>query len=177
MIRADQLAAIMPRAGARAALYLAHLNAAMHEYQIDTPARQAAFLAQLAHESGELRYVRELASGDAYEGRRDLGNVQPGDGRRFKGRGLIQITGRDNYARCSQALFGDWHVLIDDPAALEQPRNACLSAAWFWWSRSLNVLADAGEFRAITRQINGGFNGLADRLKYWERAKLALGVA
>lgn len=177
MISAAILSQIMPRAGAKSALYAPHLANAMTEFYIDSPARQAAFLAQVAHESGELRYVRELASGAAYEGRRDLGNTQPGDGKRFKGRGLIQITGRANYAACSRALFDAESVLLNEPVLLEEPGAACRSAAWFWWSRQLNVLADAGEFRAITRRINGGYNGLADRIRYWERAKLSLGVS
>lgn len=174
---AEQLLKIMPRAGASAALYAPHLGAAMDEYAIDTPARQAAFLAQVAHESGELRYVRELADGRAYEGRRDLGNTQPGDGMRFKGRGLIQITGRANYRDLSRSMYDDERVLLDEPEQLERPRQACFSAAWFWWSRQLNVLADAGEFRAITRRINGGYNGHAERVLYWDRARRVLGVA
>ena len=176
MITADLLLKIMPRAGARAALYASHLGNAMIEFHIDSPARQAAFLAQVAHESGELRYTAEIASGAAYEGRRDLGNTQPGDGKRFKGRGLIQITGRANYRDCSQALYDDATILLSDPEQLEQPGPACRSAAWFWWSRKLNALADAGEFKAITRRINGGYNGLSDRLHYWDRAKLSLWV-
>lgn len=144
----------------------------MEEFEIDTPLRQAAFLAQIAHESGSLKYVRELASGGAYEGRADLGNTEPGDGVLFKGRGLIQITGRANYRDCGQALGLD---LLDDPSALEQPENACRSAAWFWYSRKLNDLADRGDFRTITKRINGGYNGYQDRLKYYERAKKVLG--
>lgn len=177
MITAAQLLKIMPNAGARAALYAPHLSAVMHDYEINTPARQAAFLAQVAHESGELRYVREIASGDAYEGRADLGNTQPGDGRRYKGRGLIQVTGRTNYAALSRSLYDDENILLGDPAQLEQPRQACASAAWFWWSRKLSALADMGKFREITRKINGGYNGLADRERYWSRAKTVLGVA
>lgn len=170
----DQLRRIMPHAGTlRLSTYVDHLAAAMHEYGIDTPARQAAFLAQVAHESGSLRYVRELASGDAYEGRADLGNTEPGDGRRFRGRGLIQITGRANYRDCSRALFGD-DRLLNSPELLEEPRAACRSAAWFWRSRDLNPLADVGAFRAITKAVNGGFNGYDDRLAYYERAQAVL---
>lgn len=164
---------IMPLAGKRAAIYWPYLKAAMEERDIDTPKRQAAFLAQLAHESGSLRYVLEIASGAAYEGRADLGNAEPGDGIRFKGRGLIQVTGRANYAACSLALFGDDRLLAS-PGILETPLEACRSATWFWKSKKLNALADAGKFLTITRKINGGTNGLADRQAYWERAKEVL---
>lgn len=170
MITLDQLRAIMPYAGQRAATFLDPLNRAMADYGIDTPGRQAAFLAQLAHESGSLRYVRELASGDAYEGRADLGNNQPGDGPRYKGRGLIQITGRANYRACSDALFDDANHLLDHPEVLEQPEWAAKSAGWFWATRRLNALADEGKFEAVTRRINGGVNGLTDRLAYYDRA-------
>ena len=96
----DQLRRIMPLAGKRAPLYAVPLSDAMAEYGIDTPARQAGFLAQIAHESGSLVYVEEIASGAAYEGRADLGNTEPGDGERYKGRGILQITGRANYRAC-----------------------------------------------------------------------------
>lgn len=170
MITIEQLKKIIPYAGPRAGVFLGPLNDAMAEAGIDTPARESAFLAQIAHESGSLRYVREIADGKAYEGRADLGNTQPGDGPRFKGRGLIQITGRANYRACSLALFGD-ERLLDHPELLEGVTPACRSAAWFWKSRGLNALADSGAFKAITKAINGGLNGYADRLAYYQRAK------
>lgn len=175
MITLDQLRAIMPYAGTRAMTFLVPLNRAMAEFGIDTPARQAAFLAQVAHESGSLRYVRELADGEAYDTGRlaqRLGNTpeDDGDGPRYKGRGLIQITGRDNYRACSAALFGDPEHLLDHPEILEQPDHACRSAAWFWHSRGLNSYADRAEFERITRIINGGTNGMEDRLAHWDRA-------
>lgn len=163
-----QLLRIMPYARSRVDVFLPHLNAAMAEFHINTPARQASFLAQVGHESGQLRYVKELASGRAYEGRKDLGNTEPGDGVRFKGRGLIQITGRANYARCGAALGYD---LISHPEYLESPALACRSAAWFWNANGLNELADAGDQVKVTRRINGGTNGLADRLALYETAK------
>lgn len=150
------------------------LASAMQHYEINTPRQQAAFLAQLAHESGSLRYVEEIASGEAYEGRNDLGNTEPGDGVRFKGRGLIQITGRANYADLSKELDYDF---IANPQALEKPGAASYSAAWFWWSRHLNRYADIDAFQTITKRINGGLNGYEDRLKHWEIAKKALNVA
>ena len=166
-----QLLAIMPFAGQRAALYLAPLNNAMQEFGIDTPVRQASFLAQVGHESGQLRYVRELASGAAYEGRGDLGNVVAGDGVRFKGRGLLQVTGRANYAACGVALGLD---LLASPQLLEQTVFACRSAGWFWQSRGLNRLADAGDQERVTRRINGGVNGLAERLALYQAARKVL---
>ncbi len=168
LVTANDLKRILPLAGARADTFCAPLNIAMGEFEINTPARQAAFIAQIAHESGQFRYVRELASGAAYEGRVDLGNTMKGDGVRFRGRGLIQITGRANYKACGAALGLD---LILYPELLEQPMYACRSAAWFWKSRGLNELADAGDQVKITRRINGGTNGLAERLAYFEIAK------
>ncbi|MNK92595.1 Chitinase class I [compost metagenome] len=162
---------IMPLAGRRATLFLAPLNAAMAEFSIDTPLRRASFLAQVGHESGQLRYVRELASGAAYEGRADLGNVIAGDGMRFKGRGLLQVTGRANYAACGVSLGLD---LLASPQLLEQTVFACRSAGWFWQSRGLNRLADAGDQEQVTRRINGGVNGLAERLALFQAARKVL---
>ncbi len=167
------LQSIMPYAKARIPSFIAPLNAAMQEYHINSPIRQAAFIAQIAHESGELRYVEEIASGIAYEYRKDLGNTQPGDGMKFKGRGLIQITGRNNYHECGKALGVD---LITNPELLETNDLACRSAAWFWASRGLNDLADKGDINRICRRINGGLNGYQERLVYHARAKTALGV-
>jgi len=172
-VSADLLLYIMPFAKHRVPLFVDPLNHAMDFFSITTPQDQAMFLAQLAHESGQFRYVEELASGDAYEGRADLGNVFPGDGRRFKGRGLIQVTGRTNYSVCSQALYGDQR-LIDDPTILCSSGPACLSAAWFWDSRELSKFSM--DLLACTRRINGGYNGLDERRKYWGLAKKILGV-
>lgn len=151
--------------------YEPFLNEFMPRYGIDTALRQRHFLAQLLHESGGLRYVKEIATGSAYEGRKDLGNTQPGDGVRFRGRGLIQITGRDNYRRCSIALFGDDRLLIM-PEILEQPEYAVKSACWFWMANSLSALADRDDIVAVTKRINGGTNGLEDRKRYYERMQI-----
>lgn len=155
------------------------LNAAMLKYEIATSRRQAAFLAQIAHESGSLHYVEEMASGEAYEGRKDLGNTEPGDGKRFKGRGLIQITGRFNYEALSAALNYDF---VKEPEKLELPGAASLSAGWFWHLKDLNRLADIDAFEKISARINGinkvtkKPNGMEDRLKHWENCRKALGV-
>lgn len=148
--------------------YCPLLDTLMPRYEIITPLRQRHFLAQLLHESGGFRYVRELASGVAYEGRKDLGNTQQGDGLKFKGRGLIQITGRANYARVSRAIFGN-DTLLDYPEILEQPHFAVESACWFWKVNNLNALADKNDIEAVTKRINGGLNGIADRKKYFEK--------
>lgn len=147
--------------------FLDPLNQTLDEFEINTPQRLRMFLAQIGHESGQLRYVRELASGAAYEGRKDLGNTEPGDGVRFRGRGLIQITGRANYALASLALG---LPLLEKPELLEEDVNACRSAGWFWYKHNLNSLADLGHFQTITRRINGGLNGYADRYKLLQRA-------
>ena len=156
--------------------FLDPLNATLEKYEINTPERVAAFLAQIAHESGSFRYVEEIASGKAYEGRIDLGNTIEGDGVRFKGRGLIQITGRSNYYKLGQALNYDF---INNPEDLKLPGAATMSAGWFWNMRKLNDLADLGtpeSFRMITKKINGGYNGLADRVKHWKNCKRALNI-
>lgn len=181
-----QLIQIMPYVDrARAEAFFPYISSAMDEFSINTPKRQAAFLAQIAHESGSLRYVRELADGSAYDSRADLGNTRPEaidialrnnttPGRFYRGRGLIQITGYDNYADCSQGLFGDTGTLTHNPVMLERKELAARSAAWFWRGHGLNELADAGQFKQITRRINGGYNGLAERLAYFTRAQRAL---
>lgn len=156
------------------ALWVAPVDDAMTEFEINSPKRAAAFLAQAAHESGEFRYVRELASGEAYEGRADLGNTEEGDGVRFRGRGLIQVTGRANYRACGAALGLD---LLSEPDLLEQRPNAARSAGWFWSTHGCNELADEDLFKSITKKINGGMNGWQERQQYWERAKRALNTA
>ena len=173
----ELLAACTGASLARARLWLPHISAAMARYGITTPARAAHFLAQIGHESGSLVYTREIWGPTPaqlrYEGRRDLGNTQPGDGRRHLGRGLIQITGRANYARAAAALG---LPLIERPELLEQPAAAAMSAAWWWASRGLNELADGNDLRGITRAINGGYNGWSDRVRRFRAACIALGV-
>ncbi|HEX8127494.1 MAG TPA: glycoside hydrolase family 19 protein [Pyrinomonadaceae bacterium] len=163
---------IMPNLPAlKRQLYLPFINAAMKEFQIANYLRASAFLAQLAHESAELRYFEEIASGKAYEGRKDLGNTQPGDGVKYKGHGPIQITGRANHAAAGRALGLD---LINNPTLITKPENAFRSAGWFWDTRGLNALADQRLLKAITKKINGGLNGLQSRMAYYELAKKVL---
>ncbi len=167
-----QLQACMPYAGNRAPIFLECLNHAMTEFGIDTLLRQACFLAQIAHESGSLRYTREIADGSAYEGRKDLGNTHVGDGKRFLGRGLLQITGRANTELCLISLGRK----ESDTEYLETPMGASRSAAWFWKLKGLNELADQGSFGTITKMINGGFNGLDDRLRHYVRIRKVFGI-
>lgn len=159
----------------RAREFLPHIEAAMAEFDINTPARQAAFLAQIGHESGGLHWLVEIWGPSIaqahYEGRADLGNTQPGDGFRFKGRGLLQTTGRANYQRTGGALGVD---LLADPTLLATPELAARSAGWYWREHGLNALADAGNFMLVTRRINGGTNGLEERTALFDVAKTVL---
>lgn len=168
-----QLLTIMPLARPRADAYLPHLNIAMREAEMTSALRRAAFLAQLAHESAQLQFMEELASGAEYEGRRDLGNTQPGDGVRFKGRGPIQLTGRNNYRAAGRFLGID---LLANPRRAADPDVGFRVAGWFWTSRGLNDLADRQQFDAITRRINGGLNGKAERDRYYALARSVLGA-
>ena len=168
--------------------FMNFINDTCVKFEINTPIRQLCFLAQVGHESGSLFFTEELASGAAYEGRKSLGNTQPGDGVRFKGRGLIQITGRSNYKAVGDALGVDF---IKNPALLggknvnkcsiDQLKNAAMSAGWFWNSRKLNTIADKinitkpidtgtnlENFVLMTKKINGGTNGLNDRLNRYK---------
>lgn len=154
--------------------YTQPINKVLADFDIATRVRAAAFIAQVAHESGSLRYKEEIASGSAYEGRTDLGNTQPGDGVRYKGRGLIQLTGRFNYRQAGQAMG---LPLEDNPELVVQdPYTNAAVAGWYWQSRNINSAADRGDFEQVTRLINGGLNGYDDRLQFWDRAKRALGV-
>ncbi|MCS4261076.1 putative chitinase [Pseudomonas protegens] len=176
-ITAQQLLQILPNAGAKAGVFVPALNAAMSKYAIITRLRMAAFIAQIGHESGQLLYVRELGS-NQYLSKYDTGTLAKrlgntpeadGDGQKYRGRGLIQVTGRANYEACSEALFGDAR-LLNTPELLETPVYAALSAGWFWQRAGLNSLADKSDFLTITKRINGGTNGLSDREALYQRA-------
>ena len=203
----QQLLRIFPNARLVAGVFVVALQRAMDEREIDTPARRAAFLAQVGHESSQLtrlvenlnysarglaatwpsRYLgadgqpnalaqrlarnpRAIAN-NAYASRNGNGDEASGDGWRYRGRGLLQITGRSNYRAAGTGLG---QPLEQEPELLEQPEWAAISAAWWWSTHGLNELADRGEFAAITRRINGGLNGQAERLALWERAKRVL---
>jgi putative chitinase len=148
----------------------------MNEYEINTHIRMAHFLAQIAHESGQLTLTEELASGDAYEGKKEqLGNTQPGDGPRFKGRGLIQLTGRRNYEEYGKAKGVDYATDASAKLLATNPVAAVDVACWFWTTKlSLNALADKDDVMEITKKINGGYNGLEERKAFLARAKFFL---
>lgn len=179
------------------------LNATLIKYQIDTPRRVAAFLAQIAHESGSLKTVVENLNYSAeglmkifpkyftqetaaeyahkperianrvYANRMGNGPEESGDGWKYRGAGLIQCTGKDNFDAIGHALNWDF---LTHPEDLQKPGAAALSAGWFWYLKDLNRLADIDAFEKITRRINGGLNGYEDRLKHWENCKKALNV-
>lgn len=168
----EQLVQTFPNTSrSRASLFVDALNRWMQRYEINTPQRIQMYLAQIGHESGELRYLEELASGKAYEGRLDLGNNQPGDGPRYKGRGLIQVTGKRNYALASVALD---LPLLEKPELLSDIEHAVSSSAWFFSNNNLLPICDSGDFRKLTKRINGGYNGMEDRLRLLALAKKAI---
>ena len=177
----QQLLHIMPNARRSAGVFVPAINAAARRWQFDRPKRMAAFLAQVGHESGQLQWTRELG-GNAYLAKYDTGRLAAalgntpeadGDGQLYRGRGLIQVTGRMNYLKCSLALFSD-ERLLRTPELLEQPEWAAQSAGWFWWVKELNALADQDRFTDITKRINGGTNGIAERRALWARAREVL---
>ena len=135
----------------------------LNSYHVNTPLRLAHFFSQIHHESGGFKHLKEIGADSyfkKYEGRKDLGNTQEGDGLRFKGRGFIQVTGRANYTMLSKDTRIDF---LNHPELLEQEANAMISALWFWNKKKLNELADKDDCKAITKRINGGYNGLEDR--------------
>ena len=185
MLTIEQLQAIMPLLpAAKRTTYFPFLTAAVSEFGIDQPPRTAAFLAQLAHESAQFKFMEEIWGPTTAQRRYEppdklattLGNTEPGDGFRFKGRGPIQVTGRANYRRFGDLLGLD---LVATPVQAASPEVAFRIAALFWSKKGLNELADRvtpEAFREITRRINGGFNGLAERQRFYETAKTVLAV-
>jgi putative chitinase len=147
------------------------LQVTLQEYDISNRLRIAHFLGQTCHESAGFRTTEEFASGDAYEGRSDLGNSQPGDGRRFKGRGLLQLTGRANYREFGGVLKVD---LEGRPELAAQPALSLRIACEYWKRRNINKACDQDDLMTVTRLINGGLNGLEDRRHYTNNARRAL---
>jgi putative chitinase len=183
LINLQQLQSICESAQGRGRcnIFLPHLNRFLAEFDIATPVRIAAFFGQVMQESGEFRYVRELGS-DAYLDKYDTGvlaqrlgntSADDNDGQKYRGHGLIQITGLANHRRCGKALGLD---LVNRPELLEVPEYAVQSACWFWSDRRLNGLADNDNFRGITKIINGGYSHQDIRVRYWQRARNALGI-
>jgi len=148
------------------------LNDTFEKFEINTPLRQCHFLAQVMHESGCFKYDRELwgptETQKRYEGRKDLGNVYPGDGFKFRGRGWIQLTGRANYESFGKAIQMD---MGQNPDMVARMPWVALAAGWFWDTRNLNALADIDDVVTITKRINGGKNGLDDRKKWLLKCK------
>jgi putative chitinase len=183
MVSDNHMAEIMPNLpSAKRALYMPFLLPALEEFEINTPLRLAAFLAQVAHESAEFRFMEEIwgpsAAQRSYEPvtrkSQILGNTNPGDGKRFKGRGPVQITGRANYKKYGDLLHVD---LISDPSRAALPEVGFRTAGLYWKRNGLNELADKEWFKTITKRINGGLRGLEDRTRYYIRAKRVLGIA
>lgn len=183
IITAEQLALACDCTLMRAVNWVDAINGSATLWGIDTPTRMAAWLAQVSHESGRLVHVREIwgptTAQRGYDTHPGLGNTQPGDGYRYRGRGLIQLTGRANYIRARDGLRAVMQGAPDfeaQPEKLEAVGWASHSSAWFWADRGLNRFADAGDFMTITRRINGGTNGYSDRLRLWDGARQALGL-
>ncbi len=169
----DEIKKIMPSAkDENIKKYLFSLNQAMALFDINTPKRQAAFLAQIAVESGSLKYDTELASGEAYEGRVNLGNINPGDGPRYKGRGLLQLTGRTNYTKMTQKLanLGFNVDLINEPELATRPDISAIIAGQYFKDRNINKYSDDGNITKVSKLVNGGTNGLDRRIKTYDIA-------
>lgn len=189
MITAEQIKLISPHVH-KLDIYLDPLNEGMRAFEINTANRVRAYLSNLFHESESFLYMEEIATGQAYEGRKDLGNIYPGDGVKYKGRCPVQITGRDMYKLCGLALGLD---LISKPELLEDPKYAFMASAWFWKYKGLNEIADHSEgwtilitnkrfpkgrlftkFEWVCYKINGGFNGMDDRKAFYNLALIAI---
>lgn len=201
MITPEILKKCLPNATTQACETFAELLARICEkYEINTSKRLAAFIAQIGHESGNLRFIKENLNYSAeglrktfpkyfpddqiaiqyqrkpeaianrvYANRMGNGSEESGDGWKYRGRGLIQLTGRDNYQKCMTDLK------VSDPEYFETPEGAVHSACWFWNTRNLNSVADTGDIKKLTRLINGGSIGLEDRIKHYDHALHILG--
>jgi putative chitinase len=169
MISKDILRKISPNANEKIISDLEkYFDKYLQKYNINTHLRICHFIAQCAHESAGFRTLEEYASGAAYEGRKDLGNTKPGDGRRYKGRGIIQLTGRANYKKYGDRIGYD---LENKPELAQTPEISVMTACEYWNSHNLSAFADKDDITTITRRINGGLNGFKDRQDYLARAK------
>lgn len=181
-ISRGQIIAIMPNSEKYVDKYINYINGYADTFKINTPKRMAHYLAQVAHESNELRDTKEMGNKNYFvkydhgKLKAMLGNTKEGDGYKYRGRGLIQITGRANYQAYQKSPYcrGD---IMENPKLLELPLGAVKSSMWWWKEHGLNELADSDSFLAITKTINGGTNGLESRRKYLIRAKKALNVS
>lgn len=171
------LRAVMPHAGTQAIVYVEPLQRAMAAYEVDTKKEVAAYLATIAEESGELHFTREIwgptAAQILYEGNERLGNTEKGDGFKYRGGGLIQCTGRENYRRAGDLLGKDF---LQYPELLEQPVFAAMHSSFWWWDKRLDPLANREDFRRVTKVVNGGLTNFEKRYAYYLRAKEALGI-
>jgi len=147
------------------------LAATLESYDITSRLRIAHFLGQTCEESAGYRTTEEFASGREYEGRQDLGNTHKGDGPRYKGRGLLQLTGRANYADYGKALGVD---LVNNPTLAAQPALSLKIACEYWKRHDINADCDRDDAQAVTRKVNGGLNGLSDRIAFTQKAKTAV---
>ncbi|BDD81499.1 hypothetical protein TPB0596_12620 [Tsukamurella pulmonis] len=179
-IDAQPLAAAMGCSLSRAEQMLPGYIVAMDAAEITNANRAAMFAAQIGHESAGLVYMEEIADGSQYEGRTDLGNTQPGDGRRFKGSGPIQLTGRRNFTLFSRWAYEHGHIasptlLVERPEMVRSdPRLGFLAASWYWTVArpQINAMCDRGDLEGVTRAINGGLNGINDRRTRWNRCRV-----
>lgn len=169
-VSASGLCNISPYINAVDAVKIAHIiNERASTYGISTKFRMCAFVATIIHESGCFRYTQEIASGEAYEGRKDLGNINEGDGVKYKGRGFIQITGRANYEKVQEALKVP---CVEHPELLASYPLCLVASMWWWFAHGCNQLADKDNIELVTRRVNGGYRGLTERKKYYELAKM-----
>lgn len=174
------LTGLLARVASRPMEPLAEIGSALSKYAarfglLENPARLANFVGQTCHETGNFRYMREIwgptKAQMRYEGRKDLGNTELGDGKRFMGRGMIQITGRANY---TEMAMRSGLPILDSPEIVEKPDAAVLISCIWWKKAGINAFADSGDEDGITRRINGGENGIADRRKLVGIAKALL---
>lgn len=180
-ITRQQMLEILPSGSVRTMDFLHYINEWADVFEINTPLRMAHFLGQCLHETGGLKYTKEIGK-DYYFNKyekgklaKSLGNTQKGDGSKYRGRGLIMITGRANYNAYQKSGFCNGDI-IEKPELLEQPCGATKSGMWWWWKHGCNTIADKDDIDKLTKKINGGTNGLESRKAWVNKCKKALGV-